>query len=224
VSSEYAVVFCLALLARLVLTVLPVSFITPGQQRLWSWEFFTVFALCFVVAVWLAARAGVPPPSRFARGPAVWVPIGMGVVVGAATIVTDLISPAAAARGVAALHIRGMAAIPFYLYGAVLLTVVFHFLPVAAGAWLARRLHGGARRAVLALTLVLVALSEDLTFFLTFDGKGAVETVRHVLSVLANGSEAILIYRFGLLSGLVQRASTYLVWHLAWPAIAEWAG
>ena len=218
----YAAVFGVAFVARVILTFLPVDFITPGQRRLWSWAFFTVFSLCFGLAVLLAARAALPSPESLARTRAgLWGPMAIGSIVAVATIVSDLIAPAAAARGLPALHVRGVAAIPFYVYGAVLLTVVFHFLPVAGGAWLARHSRGHARTAVLALTLILVAFSEDLAFFVESDGAGAVETARHVLSVLANGSEAVWIYRFGLLSGLVQRGSTYLLWHIAWPPIAE---
>jgi hypothetical protein len=217
----YTAIFVAALLARIALVFLPVRFVTAGQERLWSWEFFAVFTLCFGSGILLARRAGLPPPDRVPRDCAsAWVPIGIGCMVAVATIASDVVEPAAAARGLSSMHVRGVAAIPFYIYGAVLLTVVFHFLPVAAGAWVARRLHGQARSMILVMTVFLVALSEDLTFFVRSASPGVLETGRHVLSVLANGSEAFLIYRFGLLWGLLQRGSTYLVWHIVWPAIS----
>jgi hypothetical protein len=224
--AGYAAVYATALLARIALAFLPVRFVTGGQERLWSWEFFAVFTLCFVSGILLARRAGLPPPDRIPPdGASAWVPISIGCIVAVMTITLDMIEPAAAARGVPSMHVRGAAAIPFYLYGAVVLTVVFHFLPVAAGAWVARRSHNPARSVILALTLLAVALSEDLMFFVRSASPGVLETIRHVLSVAANGSEAVLTYRFGLLWALLQRVSTYLVWHIAWPTIGEmWRG
>jgi hypothetical protein len=218
----YTHIFAIALIARLLLTFLPVRTITAAQQRLWSWEFFVVFSACFALGVVLANRGGLPSPGRQpSRGIGTWMPIGIGSIVAVITMGADMVQPAAAARGLPALHVRGVAAIPFYVYGAVLLTVVFHFLPVAAGVWIARRLHGVARSAILALTLSLVAFTEDLMFFVRFASPGAVETGRHLLSVLANASEAVLIYRFGLLAGLLQRGTTYVLWHIAWPRVSE---
>lgn len=218
-AAGYAALFGVALAARLSLDLLPVQYITAGQEKVWSWAFFGVFSLCFLLGALLANRARLPAPAETLSGPALgWaLPLAVGGAVGLLTIGSDLLHPAAAARGLSTLHVRGPAAIPFYLYGALLLTAVFHFFPMAFAAWVARRLRDPWRLAVVSIALAAVALSEDLGFFLRASSLATVEAGRHVLSVLANGTEAFFIYRFGLVSGLLQRGSTYVLWHLAWP-------
>lgn len=219
----YAALFAMAIAARLSLDLLPVQYVSAGQERVWSWSFFGVFSVCFLLGALLANRAQMPAPAETFSGPVSgWaLPLAVGCAVGLLTIGSDLLDPAAAARGLSSLHVRGPAAIPFYLYGAMLLTVVFHFLPMAFAAWVARRLRGAWRLAVVSIALVAVAFSEDLGFFLRASSLDTVEAGRHVLSVLANGAEAFFIYRFGLVSGLLQRGSTYLLWHLAWPLVSQ---
>ena len=41
-----------------------------------------------------------------------------------------------------------------------------------------------------------------------------------ICSQAANAAEAILIYRYGLLAGLLQRGTTYLLWHVLWPSLS----
>ena len=219
--AGYASVFGVALVARLVLTFVPVAYVSTGQRAAWSWRSFLVFALCFAAAVALAARAGLPTPgqslSRWRR--AIGLPATVGAAVALLTIWSDIVSPVAPTRGVATVHVHGWPALPFYIYGAILLTVVFHFFPMALAAWLAQRFRGGLRSAILVLGVAAVALSEDAGYFLHSGPSTGIETARHVLSVLANAAEAVFVYRFGLLGGLAQRSATYLLWHLAWPAL-----
>lgn len=205
--AGYAALFAVALAARLSLDLLLVQYITPRQEKVWSWAFFGVFCLCFFLGALLAERVRLPAPAKTLSGPVLgWaLPLAVGGVVGLLTIGSDLLDPAAAARGLSTLHVRGPAAIPFYLYRAMLLTVVFHFLPMAFVAWVTRRLEGCWRLAVVSIALAAVALSEDLGFFLRVSSLATVEAGRHVLSVLANGTEAFFIFRFGLVSGVLQR-------------------
>lgn len=207
---------------RLLLAFLPVDYVSEGQRALWSWRFFAVFALCFAAAVFLATRAGLPAPGETASGPQRgWLlPLAVGAAVALLTIGSDVVAPAAQARGLATLHVRGRAALPFYAYGAILLTVVFHFLPISLVAWLARRIRGRARVVLVCIGVAAVALSEDAGYFLGSPSLGTIDAWRHVLSVFANGAEAAFIYRSGLLAGLAQRSATYLLWHLAWPSLA----
>ena len=219
----YAIVFGAAVAARVLLAFLPVSYVSAGQQALWSWRFFPVFAACFAAAVFLANRSRLHSPRETARGPRKgWLlPLLVGTVVALLTIGSDVVAPAAAARGVPTMHVGGWAALPFYTYGAVVLTVVFHFLPMALVAWLALRVGGRAGIVVVAAGVLAVALSEDTGSFLRSRAFEEVELARHVLSVFANGAEALFIYRFGLLAGLVQRSATYVLWHLAWPLLGS---
>jgi hypothetical protein len=220
--AGYAAVLGIAFLARAALSAFDVQFITHGQETVWSWPFFGVFLLAFLLAVPLAQGARLPSPGETLRSRAgLALPVAIGMAIGLLTLWSDILSPAAAARGVPTLHVRGPAAVPFYLYGGVLLTVVFHFLPIALAAGVARWLPRAAARAAIVAGIVVVALSEDLMFFLRTPALVTVESGRHVLSVLANAAEAGLIYRFGLLSGLLQRWTAYLLWHIAWPALGS---
>lgn len=217
----YAVVFGVAVAARVLLDFLPVSYVSAGQQALWSWRFFPVFAACFAAAVFLATRSKLPSPRETATGPTKgWLlPLLVGTAVALLTIGSDVVAPAAAARGVPTIHVGGWAALPFYTYGAVVLTVVFHFLPMALVAWIARRVGGRAGFVLVAAGVLAVAFSEDAGYFLRSRIFEEMELARHLLSVFANGAEAVFLYRFGLLAGLAQRSATYVLWHLAWPLL-----
>jgi hypothetical protein len=217
-AAGYAAIFGFALAARSVLAVIPFEYATAAQRPVWSWWFFAIFAASFGVAAVLAARAGLPSPTATLTGPPRrWIlPVTVGLIVGALTMLSDTVVPAAAARGVTTMHVRGPAALPFYLYGAILITTVFHFLPVALAARIATRTEGRTRAVILAAAFAGVALSEDAGYLLGGPPAG-VETARHGLSVLANGAEAVFIYRYGLMAGLLQRGTTYLLWHILWP-------
>ena len=219
--AGYTVVLGLALLARSALSFLEVSFVTPAQRTMWSWPVFWLFSMAFAVATVLANEAHLLTPAETLRAPrALATALVIGATVGCLTVWSDWVSPAAAARGLPSLHVRGPAAGPFYIYGAILLTVLFHFLPIAVAARLTMLLQARtARRLFLGATIVLVALSEDTSFFLQTRDVLGVESARHALSVAANAAEAILIYRYGLLAGLLKRGTTYLVWHVLWPAM-----
>lgn len=220
-AGGYAIIFGVAVAARGLLAFLPVSYVSAGQQALWSWRFFPVFAAGFAASVFLANRSELPSPRETAMGQKEgWLlPLLVGTAVALLTIASDIVAPAAAARGVPTMHVGGWAALPFYTYGAVVLTVVFHFLPMALVAWLARRAGGRTRFVLVAAGVLAVAFSEDAGYFLRSRAFEEVELARHALSVFANGAEAVLIYRFGLLAGLVQRSATYVLWHLAWPLL-----
>jgi hypothetical protein len=217
----YAAVLAAAVAARALLSLLPVAYAVPGQRTVASWEFFALFVACFAAGAVLAIRAGLPSPgTALARaGGTLALPAAAGAAVGILIILSDLAAPAAAARGVATLHVAGPGTVPFYVYAAILLSTVFHFLPMALAAALARPLRGGARIALLGAAVALVAFSEDAGWFLREGLPLSIEGARHALSVAANAAEALFVLRGGLLGGLAQRATTYLVWHLLWPAL-----
>lgn len=217
----YAVVLGVAFLARLALSFLEVSFVTPAQRTMWSWPVFAIFLLAFAAATFFANRARLAAPAESLRSlPALTLAVGIGATVGCLTVWSDWLSPAASARGLATLHVPGFAAGPFYVYGAILITVLFHFLPIAAAAWLAKQLPAAAARLLLTAAVVVVAFSEDASYFLRTPDLLGVEPARHALSAAANAAEAILIYRYGLLAGLLQRGTTYLLWHVLWPSLS----
>src|SRR5687767_2377262 len=81
-AAGYAVLFAVALVARISLDLMPVQYVTAGQEKVWSWPFFGVFCLCFFV------------------GALGWsLPLAVGGAVGMLTIGSDLLDPAAAALG-----------------------------------------------------------------------------------------------------------------------------
>jgi hypothetical protein len=217
----YAIVFLVAAAARIALCGIPFEYAFAGQALVGSGRFFVFFAACFAAAVAVAPHTTVPPPAQALRSArkALGLPVAVGVSVALLTIVSDLAHPVAAARGVASVHVAWPAAVPLYVFSAIALTTVFHFLPVAVLAWVARKVAGKRRAVLLMLGILAIAFSEDGGYFLRHGNEAGVEWARHALSVAANGAEALFIYRFGLLAGLAQRGSTYLVWHLAWPAL-----
>jgi hypothetical protein len=222
-ARAYATVLLVALLSRVLLEFTTADYVTAGQRVALSWRFFALFVGSYGVAVALASRAMLAGPHEtlaHARVALRW-PIAVGAAVGLATIASDMAAAVAASRGLDTVHVRGWAALPFYAYGAVLLTTVFHFLPVAAAAWLARRLTGRGRVLVLGIGIAVAAFSEDMGYFLNRGAQPGIEWARHALSVAANALEATFIYRHGLLAGLAQRSTTYLLWHLLWPAFGR---
>jgi hypothetical protein len=218
----YAIVFGVALGSRLVLVTQPIAYVSAGQETAWSWRFFIVFTVCFLVAVALASRSKLPSPTQSLSRPgalAIASAVGLGVAI--LTIWTDVLAPAAQARGFPTMHVAGWVAVPFYAYGAILLTTVFHFLPMAFAAWLVQRLRGGLRSVLVGIAIAVVGMSEDADYFLRTDFVIGVDAARHGLSVLGNAAEGVFIYRFGFLAGLVQRSATYLLWHILWPLFGQ---
>jgi hypothetical protein len=214
----YVIVFGVALVSRLLLVAMPIPYVTAVQRAAWSWRFFAVFVLCFLCAMALASRSNLPTPAEtLSRPRALAIACAVGSAVALLTIWSDILAPAAQARGLATIHVTGWVAVPFYAYGAILLTTVFHFLPIAFAAWLAQKVRGRLRLIVLGIAVAAVGISEDAGYFLRNDLRVDVDAGRHVLSMLGNSSEALLIYRFGFLAGLAQRSTTYLLWHLIWP-------
>ena len=219
----YGAILATAAALRLALEAFSFDFASAGQRTLWSWQFFAVFVACFFIGAVAAMRTSLLSPAGTVRqwraGLALPAAIGFGVAL--VTIATDIVEPVAAARGVATVHVTGPAAVPFYAYGAILLTTVFHFLPVALLAWAASQVSGRTRAGLVGAGIALVAFSEDASYFIRHAPSFDIEWARHTLSVAANGAEALFIYRFGLLAGLAQRAATYLGWHILWPVLAD---
>ena len=144
-----------------------------------------------------------------------------GSAIAVLTIVSDVHSPAAAARGVATLHVPFPASLPFYAYGAIVLTVLFHFLPLALALALLRATALDRTWIPPAVVVVVLALSEDWNYLAQVGLRASVETARHVLSFAANLLELWFIQRFGLLAGLCQRLTTYAWWHVVWGALTK---
>ena len=215
----YGAVFAVAALSRLALEAFDVDYVSAAQEKIWSWRYFAVFVACYVLAVVAAHDAQLPsPPATIARWRTQLLqPMAIGILVALLTVASDIIDPVAAARGVATVHVAGGAGAPFYAYGVILLTTVFHFLPVALLAWLATHAPAGTRAIVVGLGIAIAAFSEDAGYFARAPDLD-MEWARHALSVVANGAEAQFIYRYGVLAGIAQRGATYLIWHIFWPS------
>lgn len=214
----YAVVFGVALVLRLSLITQSIVYVNAGQRAVWSWRFFVVFALCFLCAVALATRSRLPTPAQtLSRPGALAFAFAVGLAIALLTIWTDILAPVSLARGIPSIHVTGWVALPFYAYGAILLTTVFHFLPMAFAAWLTQRLRSRLRFVLIGAVIGIVGFSEDAGYFLQTGTLMDADAARHALSVLANSTEAVFIYRFGFLAGLAQRSATYLLWHVLWP-------
>ena len=215
----YGTVLAVAALSRLALEAFEIDYVSDSQEAIWSWRYFAVFVACYALAAVAAHGARLPSPSgSLARWRThILPPAAIGMLVALLTVASDVIEPVAQARGVATVHVAGPAAAPFYAYGAILLTTVFHFLPVALLAWLAMRAPTRLRALFVGLGIAIGAFTEDAGYFARAPGLDR-EWARHALSVAANGAEALFIYRCGLLAGIAQRASTYLIWHIFWPS------
>ncbi len=221
VAAAYLCVLGVALAARAALSGTPVPYVNAGQALLWSWPLFGALALAVAAGAHLAERVGIPAPldPRVPASLRFLVPTLWGSVIAALTILSDVVAPAAAARGLPTMHVPFPVSIPFYVYGAIMLCVLFHFLPLGLAAWMLTRLRRTAPRAAIALAVTALGLSEDGGYFLRSGLPYSVETLRHLLSFAANVTELLFIWNYGLLAGLSQRMATYAWWHITWGAL-----
>jgi hypothetical protein len=216
--AAYLWMLAVALIARVVLSGVPVSYVNAGQAVLWSWPMFGALAAATLGGAYLADRAAIPAPfdPKISMVRRLVLPFVWGSVIGGLIILSDAVAPVAAARGWPTMHVPFPASVPFYLYGAILLCVLFHFLPIGAVAWVLTRLRARPPRWVKALAVITLGLSEDGGYFVRNGLPFSAETFRHLLSFGANVTELLFIWNFGLLAGLTQRMATYTWWHLVW--------
>lgn len=216
----YVIVLLTAFVSRLLLEFFRVPYVTSGQRVLWGWPFFVVLVAALAMGAYALrhTRDRERHDDVVARRKFGW-PIIVGTVVAAAIIISDVIEPVAEARGVPTIHVPLPIAIPFYLYGGILLSVLFHFAPLALILGLTSRVRPGIARSFIIAAVVAVALSEDGGYFIRNGFDATPEGARHLVSVAANAAEVMFMWRFGFLAGLTQRLSTYTWWHILWPAV-----
>lgn len=216
--APYLVLLGASALVRAVLMVAPVDYINRGQHVLWSWPIFGVVVLGTLVGAWCARRAGLPGPldGRISGWQRFALPAAVGTAIAAAIVLSDILSPIVNVRGLTRLHVPPPVSVPFYRYGAVVLTILFHFLPLAVIAALCSGGRRWRRTPVWLGAVLLLGLSEDAGYFLREGLPLTMETGRHIVSYGANVAELMFIRSSGLFAGLSQRCATYAWWHVAW--------
>jgi hypothetical protein len=212
---------------KLVLTYFPEVFRSPAQAAVFEWKFLAIWTVTGLLGVMLADRTGFPPawgePGMNAKR--VWLPLTLGVALGAIAIVTDLATGwtklVAEKMHLPTIHIQFPASALIYTGGAIIVEVIYRLLLVPLLLWLISSviLRGRDEERVFwvlaVLTSFLEPLSQDLREIITGPWRFAFGCV-FAEDYALNLGQAGLFRRYGFLSSILLRVFFYLIWHVLW--------
>jgi hypothetical protein len=127
---------------KLVLTYFPEVFRSPAQAAVFEWKFLAIWTVTGLLGVMLAARTGFPPPweEPGTNAKRVWLPLALGVALGAIAIVTDLATGWTKLVGekmhLPTIHIEFPASALIYPGGAIIVKVIYRLLLIPLLLWL----------------------------------------------------------------------------------------
>ena len=212
VSLAVSMVVC-----KLVLTAMPLDFKTEGQRVMLLWPALAGILVYGAIGVVILRRSGFTTMTTTPRG--VLVAMVQGAAIGVATSLIDWVSPVSTTLGVNEMHHPLPEALPVYWYGAVFSEIWYHLLPVPVLMLACRRIADDQRR-VFWLVLILLSTWEGRRFFTDPLLQTPFGTILFCITYAANASEIWLFRRHGFMAAVVQRMSSYAIWHIAWPAIS----
>ena len=210
---------------KLVLTYFPEVFRSPAQAAVFEWKFLAIWTVTGLLGVMLAARTGFPPPwgEPGTNAKRVWLPLALGVALGAIAIVTDLATGWTKLVGekihLPTIHIEFPASALIYPGGAIIVEVIYRLLLIPLLLWLIsgvilRGRHEERVFWVLAvLTSLLEPFSQDLREIITGPSRFAFGWV-FAEDYALNLGQAWLFRRYGFLSSILLRVFFYLIWHV----------
>ena len=233
-SSSIVVWF--ALMAYLVaikvlsLTLVPITFRSPGQQSLFDWTSLVILGGLGLLGVVLAERTGFAAAldARVANRQRLLLPVGIGVALGVLAIVLDLLTggTAAIARvfGQPSFNAEFPGSLLLYSAGGILVDIEYRIFPVPVLLWLISSiaLRGRAQKATFWVLAGISTLFEPLLqgVGLTLMGGGVITPIMlgaYMLTAIPlNFAQVVVFRQYGFLASIVVRQAYYLIWHIAY--------
>jgi len=169
--KAYLSLMAFLVVIKLVLTYFPEIFRSPAQAAVFEWKFLAIWTVTGLLGVMLAARTGFPPAwgETGTNAKRVWLPLALGLALGAITIITDLATgwtkPVAEKMHLATIHIEFPASVLIYPGGAIIVEVIYRLLLIPLLLWLISGviLRGRHEQRVFWVSAVLTSLLEPLS-------------------------------------------------------------
>jgi hypothetical protein len=196
---------------------------TEGQRTMLQWPFVLFLSVWGAAGVFLARKIGFPEMwDPRVPSPRKWIlPLILGAITGAGSIVFDLIRPISEVYGLKSIHHPLPEGIVVYVYAALISEILFHLLPIPLMMFLFSKLLLRQKypNAVFWIVAAFASLWESRPYVMQPEQWNWIETGRHSVSYIANLFEIWLFRSFGFLASLEQRLVSYSFWHILWPAI-----
>ncbi len=209
------------LLLRSALAAFPVDH-PQARQSLLHWKDMALLLAMGFALVRLAPRAGFPDlcDDRTSAVGRFLVPLGLGVLFGVLTIGESLL------HHWPNFHVPWPQSLFVYGSASVLYELKYHVLPLVLIVWAAYDVGAGDRRgrAVFWAAAVVISVYEPLNQLPNMVKMGMVSGAPWIAAsfakiFLGNLVPLVLFRRSGMLALIGFRFATYMVWHVAWPAL-----
>lgn len=207
-------------LARVGLAVWPPKFTNATQATYFGWSAIAILGVLGLAGIWLSLKTGFPEAwaAGISNRQRLLIPALMGAGLGVFAIVQDMLSR----------EPNFPIALPASLFvfsgGAVIIEIVYRWLPLPLALWLISSvlLRGRRQDEVFWVLAVLLSMLEPLAQYLALRQAGVAilpVTVAVLEAYLGDVWEAYLFRRYGFLAPLALRLAYYLVWHVAGGAL-----
>ena len=222
----YALLLGVLVAVHFILAANPQAAKSAAQAAVFSWKGIGVTAAAGLAGVFCLTLSALPGlwESKINLARKVFVPVLIGLALGALQAATDHVTNWGAAMAkaahVATIHIAWPLSAPIYAGGAVLVSILYFMTLLPVLVWLISTLwlRGKALDLVYWLFAIPFALVEPLTQGdFTAIAKGGAPAVAFAIEDLAlNLAQVWILRRAGFVAAVLVRVAFYAVWHVAW--------
>lgn len=206
------------LLMRVILAFLPLDFIVPSQEVLFTWPAITMVTLSGLVGLKLAQRTGFPEiwDSRISNKQRLLIPSLLGLGAGIVLVLIERVQP------LGEVNVPFPVSIPFYVSGSIVSEILLRLFLIPLPIWLISsvllkgRWQEPAFWGVATLLSLLEPLGQVGALLQIGTLNGKMQALIGLIVVVVYGTNLISAYLFrksGFAAPLIARLSLYLVWH-----------
>jgi hypothetical protein len=206
------------------LTLVPITFRSAGQQSLFDWSSIAIYGVLGLIGIWCGRATGFPEALQ--RRSWLWLPVAIGVSLGAIEIGIDLLTHAtqiiAQLTGEPSFNIDFPGSLLAYSGGGIQVEIEYRLFTLPFLLFLISNviLRGRGRTPTLIVLGVISAALEPVTqgVFIFIAGGGVVTPLMllgYMVTALPGNALAVVLYRrYGLLAPLALRMGEYTIWHI----------
>ena len=209
-------------------TVVPITFRSPGQQGLFTWDSVAIYTALGLVGIWCARATGFPAAwdARISSTQRLLLPVAIGLGIGIVEVGVDIVTAGtkalAVATGQPGFNIDFPGSLLIYSGGAFEVETLYRLFSLPFLVWLISSvlLRGRGQLTTLIVVGALAAGFEPVTqgVFLFLGGGGVVTPLMlagYMLTTLPENILAVIFFRrYGLLAPIALRLGEYLVFHI----------
>jgi hypothetical protein len=224
---SYCVLIVILIIVHFIIVSNPDLAMQPGQRQFFMWPAIGTIGSLGFLGVFLLNFTGLKGlwPADVGIKQKVIFPVIIGLLLGAITSVTDLLTKysaiQAASRGVESIHTAFPYSIAQYLGGAIEVSILFYFIliPIVVFLVSTKLLKGKAEGVVFWSIGVPVALLEPFPAINHIAQFGTIAIPSFAIMITFNLLAVWFIRKYGFISAIFLRSGCYLIWHILFPLI-----